>query len=71
MLVTKTENREETERQYINLIKMSENELKNGTELLLSLALSLDLLEQYKASKKNKQNKTRTKCKTSSSHDFK
>jgi len=25
------------------------NELKNGTELLLSLALSLDLLEQYKA----------------------
>ena len=30
---------------------MENNELKNGTELLLSLALSLDLLEQYNANK--------------------
>jgi hypothetical protein len=30
---------------------MENNELKNGTELVLSLALSLDLLEQYKTSK--------------------
>ena len=30
---------------------MENNELKNGTELLLSLALSLDLMEQYNANK--------------------